>query len=96
MKLLGELIGQEIVLELLNPVVRPKKKSGKAQRAKLVAVESAGIWVEYPEETTNILLEQVGAMLTTPVFFFPFSQVRYIFIMGDRAALSEKRLGLTE
>ena len=92
---LSELVGHEIVLELLNPVVRPKKKSGKAQKVKLVAVESAGIWIEYPEETTNILLEHVGAMPTTPVFFFPFSQVRYIFVMGDLVALSEKAFDLT-
>jgi hypothetical protein len=90
---LNELVGQEIVLELLNPVVRPARKKDKCQKVKLVGVESAGIWIESPE-ITAILLDAAGAMPKTPVWFFPFSQVRHIFIMGDLVALSEKALGL--
>ncbi|MGC2559546.1 MAG: hypothetical protein WA389_11995 [Terriglobales bacterium] len=93
---LGELVGSEIVLELLNPVVRSKSKKDKTQKARLVGVEPAGIWIEFPHETTDILLEHAGAMLQTPVFFLPFSQVRYIFVMGDLVALSEKAFGVSE
>jgi hypothetical protein len=91
--ILSELVGSEIILELLNPVVRPKRKRDKTQKVRLVAVESAGIWVESPE-ITDILLGSTGALPQTPVWFFPFSQVRYIFIMGDLVALSEKSFGV--
>jgi hypothetical protein len=40
---LSELVGSEIITELLNPVVRPKRKRDKTQKVRLVAVESAGI-----------------------------------------------------
>jgi hypothetical protein len=92
---LSELVGSEIILELLNPVVRPKSKRDKTQKVRLAAVEPAGIWVESPE-ITNILLEPTGAMPQTPIWFFPFSQVRYVFIMGDFVALSEKSFGVLE
>jgi hypothetical protein len=90
---LSELVGEEIALELVTPFIRSTDESGKPPRVKLVAVEAAGIWVEYLE-TTEILVDAVGAMPKTPVFFFPFSQVRRIFMMGDLVALSEKAYGV--
>ena len=88
---LTDLIGEEIALELITPFIR--SESGKSTRVKLIAVETAGIWVEFPD-TTEILLAATGALPRTPVFFFPFSQVRCIFMMDDIVALSEKAFGL--
>jgi hypothetical protein len=59
---LSKLVGQEIVLELLNPVVRPKRKKDKTQKARLVGVEPACGWRIDTEASETARLTKRAAM----------------------------------
>ncbi len=86
---LAELVNQSILVRTLaldetHPVV-----------VKLINVENAGIWVEFPVKTN---VEWVGrpSLPKTPLFFLPFAIIAWISSRIEGHALPETRFGLKE
>ena len=64
-------------------------------RFKLVDVDPGGIWIEC-QSLTEFFLKQLNATSAerSPVFFVPFSSIRFLTTADDIPALSAKALGL--
>ena len=62
---------------------------------KLIEVDDGGIWVEC-QKLTEFFLKQMNATSApkSPVFFVPFSSIRFLTTAHEFPALSEGALGL--
>jgi hypothetical protein len=88
MKTFDERIGQTIHL------VIPMFHSTEFQHVKLHGVEIGGMWIE-SEKATQVLLSATKLPAgKTPVFFLPYSQIRFGVDVLDGISLSEKAFGV--
>ena len=89
MKLLKEMIGEEIVA--MVPMIDQKI----FQVLILHAVEDGGIGVE-SQALTNVMLDQLKQVSSskTPLFFLPFHQILFLIQSTEKTSLSEKAFGV--
>lgn len=80
-----DLIGQKISLR--SPILSEESLTS----AKLVDVDEAGIWIEYPPFMESILkAAKASQSPKTVVIFLPYAQVHCIVASEDYPYLSEK------
>jgi hypothetical protein len=86
---LSDYIGQQIVVFL--PDIDPEH----FEWVKLLGVEAGGIWIE-----SQTLINKSLALTGRPTapkslaFFFPYHQLRYLFVSAEGPALNEAAFGV--
>jgi hypothetical protein len=86
---LSEFIGQDILLSI------PSLTSTKIQKAKLLGVETGGIWIESELINTTLLrAANLAALPHGPRVFFPYGQIAVLIVGGGAPALDERAFGL--
>ena len=84
---LKKLVGHEVLIM--------RREHPKPIRATLKGVELGGIWIEAQVFTDSVLDSIDKTMLeATPLFFVPFSSIRFLTTAHEFPALSEGALGL--
>ena len=77
-------------------VYAPILKQDTMLELKLHGIEQGGIWVEN-QTLTDIMLDAAHetSLPSTPIFFVPYSSIRWAFVMADDLpSLSSRKLGL--
>jgi len=92
MQRLGDLVGSEVVMSLVHPILEQPEN---ITVTKLTGVEDSGIWIE-GRDLANTLHEskQMAIIPKMPLFFVPFSQIAWIVAGADYPSLSESNLGV--
>ena len=93
MKTLEELVGDQVMLRLLHPILEIEHP---ILWTKLLAVEQQGVWIEGNDFAEAMQAKFKQPLPKTPLFFVPFAQIGWIFSVADYPFLSEKSLGLKQ
>jgi len=88
MKTLSERIGETVLL------IIPIFHEVELQQVKLHAVEAGGIWIESESATQKLLGALKRPAGKTPVYFVPYSQIKFGLDFLDELSLSEKAFGV--
>jgi hypothetical protein len=85
----SDYIGQMISLAI------PAIDANLIHDVKLLGVETGGIWVE-SQKLINMALRTSGQATApqSPVFFFPYSEIRFGYVRVEVVALDERAFGV--